>query len=124
MKWEELPTLDWDRKLAYFLDPANQSEISREELQEAFAILASKYCDEFYNLRFLECFIEEQLGSKKLEEAISCSVESDSEVDRNEHVMNLTTVEEKMTAALGFVNAVAKEFDDFSEPDGSDSNDY
>lgn len=121
MKWEELPALDWDRKLAYFLDPANQSKISREELQEALAILASKYCDEFYNLRFLECFVEEQMGTKKLEEAISYSIESDSVIDRNGYVLNLETVEERMTAALGFVNAIAGEYDDLT---GSDSSDF
>ena len=41
MKWDELPgSYDWDRKLAYFLDPANQTGISKEDLQDALAILS------------------------------------------------------------------------------------
>ena len=120
MKWEELPALDWDRKLAYFLNPANQSKISREELQDALAILASMYCDEFYNLRFLECYVEEQMGTKKFEEVIQNNVESDAVLDRSGHVMNLETVEERMNAALGFVNAIAAEYDDLNGPDDDD----
>ncbi len=120
MKWEELPELDWDRKLAYFLDPANQPKISREELQEALAILASMYCDEHYNLRYLECYIEEELGSDKLEEAIENSVEFDAVVDRNEYVMEQPTVEDRMRAALDFVNRIADEYDDLAGDNDDD----
>lgn len=115
MKWDDLPAgLEWDRRLAYFLDPANSDEISKEELFDALAILSAKYCDEFYNLRFLECFIEEELGTERLESAIESSIASDSIDDRNEYVLNCDTVEERMKASHGFVTKLADEFDDLS----------
>lgn len=118
MKWDELPgTYEWDRKLAYFLDPANQAGISKEDLQDALAVLAAKYCDEFYNLRFLECFVEEQLGSQRLEEAIEANVESDGILDRSAVVMSAETVEDRMLSALEFVNRISEEYDD---PDSGD----
>lgn len=126
MKWEELPrSLDWDRRLAYFLDPANQSNISREDLQEALAILTAKYCDEFYNLRFLECFVEEQMGSERLESAIEASVASDAMLDRTEFVMKAGGVEDRMKAALKLITGIADEFDDLaSEQSEHSDNDY
>ena len=118
MKWDELPgSFDWDRKLAYFLDPANQKDISKEDLQDTLAVLASMYCDEFYNLRFLECFVEEELGSDKLDEAIENSISTDSVADRSEAVLDLSSTEDRMKTALGFVNAITDEFDDFSDGD-------
>ena len=95
MKWDELPgSFDWDRKLAYFLDPANQKDISKEDLQDTLAVLASMYCDEFCNLRFLECFVEEELGSDKLDEAIENSISTDSVADRSEAVLDLSSTED------------------------------
>ena len=118
MKWDELPgSFDWDRKLAYFLDPANQKDISKEDLQDTLAVLASMYCDEFCNLRFLECFVEEELGSDKLDEAIENSISTDSVADRSEAVLDLSSTEDRMKTALGFVNAITDEFDDFSDGD-------
>ena len=118
MKWEELPgAYEWDRRLAYFLDPANQADISKEDLQDALAILSAKYCDEFYNLRFLECYVEEQLGAENLEAAIEANVESDGVLDRSAVVMNEKTVEDRMLTALEFVNRVSEEYDD---TDGED----
>ena len=115
MKWDELPDdLQWDRKLAYFLDPANQNDISKSDLQDVLAILTAKYCDEFYNLRFLECFVDEQLGSDRLEEAIEAGIEADSVDDRSEYVRRFDSVEARMAAALGFVNKITEEFDDMS----------
>ncbi|MBO4449759.1 MAG: hypothetical protein J5777_04170 [Clostridiales bacterium] len=116
MKWEELPAdFEWDRKLAYFLDPDNQKDISKEDLQEALAILAAKYCDEFYNLRFLECYIEEQFGTEKLESAIGASVESDTILDRVGVLMDEKTVEDRLRTAHGFVTRIADEYDDFND---------
>ncbi|MBE7069945.1 MAG: hypothetical protein E7386_05540 [Ruminococcaceae bacterium] len=116
MKWEELPSsYEWDRRLAYFLDPANQKDISKEDLQEALAILAAKYCDAFYDMRFLECFIEEQLGTEKLESAIEANVDSDSVTDRVEVLMDEKTVEGRMQISHGFVTRIAEEFDDLND---------
>ena len=116
MKWEELPgAYEWERKLAYFLDPANQAEISKEDLQDALAILAAKYCDEFYNLRFLECYVEEELGTEKLVSAIEASVSSDGVLDRSAVVMGEKNVEDKMITALAFVNRIAEEYGDDDE---------
>ncbi|MBO7451398.1 MAG: hypothetical protein J6U54_13620 [Clostridiales bacterium] len=116
MKWDELPgRFDWDRKLSYFLDPANQKDISKEDLQDALAVLASMYCDEFYNLRFLECFVEEELGSDRLDSAIENSISTDSVTDRSAAVLEKVSTEERLKTALGFVNAITKEFDDLSE---------
>ena len=118
MKWDELPAgFEWDRRLAYFLDPANQKDISKEDLQDALAVLASMYCDEFNNLRFLECFVEEELGSDRLESAIENSIATDSVTDRTEVVLSQVSTEEWLKSALGFVNSITKEFDDFSEGD-------
>ncbi|MBO4680807.1 MAG: hypothetical protein J5623_02770 [Clostridiales bacterium] len=116
MKWEELPGVyEWDRRLAYFLDPANQAGISKEDLQDALAILAAKYCDEFYNLRFLECFVEEELGSAKLESAIEASVSSDGVLDRSAVVLNERSVEDRMITAREFVNRIAEEYGEDDE---------
>ena len=119
MKWEELPgAYEWDRRLAYFLDPANQADISKEDLQDALAILAARYCDEFYNLRFLECYVEEELGTAKLESAIEASAQSDGVLDRSAVVMNETNVEDRMITALEFINRITEEYgDDDDEED-------
>jgi len=118
MKWEELPGIyEWDRRLAYFLDPANQDDISKEDLQEALAILAAKYCDEFYNLRFLECFVEEKYGTETLESAIEANVASDAVVDRCETVMDERSVEARMRTALRFVNRISEEYSDLNGED-------
>ena len=118
MKWDELPgSFDWDRKLAYFLDPANQKDISKEDLQDTLAVLASMYCDEFYNLRFLECFVEEELGAERLDAAIENSISTDSVTDRSEAVLDQDSTEDRMKTALGFVNSITKEFDNFSDSD-------
>ena len=118
MKWDELPgDYEWDRKLAYFLDPANKNNVSKDDLLDALAILSARYCDEFYNLRFLECFIEEQLGSAKLEAAIESSVESDAVLDRSAVVMNEKSVEDRMLTALEFVNRVSEEYGENSDED-------
>ena len=101
----------WDRKLAYFLNPENQAEISKEDLQDALAILAARYCDEFNSLRFLECFVEEELGSDRLDEAIISNVESDSVTDRSEIVMEKGSVEERLAEAYKFVNQITEEYD-------------
>ena len=118
MKWDELPgKFDWDRKLAYFLDPANQKDISKEDLQDALAVLASMYCDEFCNLRFLECFVEEELGSDRLESAIENSISTDSVTDRTETVLSKPSTEERLKTSLGFVSSITDEFDDFDDFD-------
>ena len=118
MKWDELPdTLKWDRKLAYFLNPANQDDISREDLQDVLAILAARYCDEFFSLRFLECFVEEELGSERLEEAIEASIDSDYITDRCMHVLNQETLSDRMSAAQRFVNEIADEYGELSDED-------
>ena len=118
MKWDELPgDYGWDRKLAYFLDLANKDNVSRDDLLDALAILSARYCDEFYNLRFLECFIEEQLGSAKLEAAIENSVESDAVLDRTAVVLNEKNVEDRMLTALEFVNRVSEDCDGQDDED-------
>lgn len=118
MKWDDLPgDYQWDRKLAYFLNPENQGDISKEDLQDALAILAARYCDEFNSLRFLECFVEEELGSDRLDEAIIANVESDSETDRCEVVMEKNTVEERLAEAYRFVTQITDEYDDLSDGD-------
>ena len=118
MKWDELPgSLEWDRKLAYFLNPDNQNNISKEDLQDALAILTAKYCDEFYNLRFLECFVEEELGSERLESAIESGLESDSMVERSMYVREQSTVEDRMKAALELVKGITDEYDDLAGDD-------
>ena len=118
MKWENLPEdFQWDRKLAYFLNPGNQEEISKEDLQDALAILAARYCDEFNSLRFLECFVEEELGPDRLDEAIIANVESDSVTDRTEVVMEKRSVEERLAEAYKFVNQITEEYGDLSDED-------
>ena len=118
MKWDELPeSFKWDRKLAYFLNPANQENISKEDLQDVLAILAARYCDEFFSLRFLECFVEEELGSERLEEAIEASIDSDSITDRCMHVLDKESLEDRLKTAHRFVNEIADEYGELSDED-------
>ncbi len=118
MRWEDLPeSLNWDRRLAYFLDPAKQNEITREELQEALAILTSLYCDEHYNLRFLECYIEEHMGEDKLEQIIENGIRTDAVLDRYAVVIDEEEIEDRMIAARDMVNRIADEYDDLAAQD-------
>ena len=114
MKWDHLPEdMTWDQKLAYFLDPENQDEISKEDLQDALALLTARYCDDFYSLRFLESFVEEELGSDRLDEVLESNIDSDAVTDRTMVVEELYSVKERLEAALKFVNDISEEFGEF-----------
>ena len=118
MKWDELPDkYTWDQKLAYFLNPANQDDISKEDLQDALAVLSARYCDEFYSLRFLECFVEEELGSERLDQIIESNIDSDSVTDRYMQVLEEDSVAGRLETAFGFVNDVSDDYGDFPDED-------
>lgn len=114
MKWDDLPNdFTWDQRLAYFLNPENQDEISREDLQDVLALLAARYCDEFQSLRFLECFVQEELGSERLDEIVESNIDSDAVTDRCMVVEEKETVTERLEAAFNFVNEISQEYGEF-----------
>jgi len=111
MKWDDLPNdYTWDQRLAYFLNPDNQDKISKEDLQDVLALLSARYCDEFQSLRFLECFVEEELGSERLDEVLESNIDSDAVTDRCMVVSEKETVTERLAAALKFVNDITEEY--------------
>lgn len=118
MRWDELPdSYKWDRRLSYFLNPDNQDEISKADLQDALAILAARYCDEFFSLRFIECFVQEEFGSERLNEIVESSIDSDSVVDRCAEVMGKETLAARLKTAHKFVCEIADEYGDLSDED-------
>jgi len=75
MDWNDFDRdASWIDRFAYYLDPENGQQISKDDLLSALAVAVAMYCDEYQNTCMLEDRIKEVFGedglAKLVEDAI------------------------------------------------------
>ena len=103
MDWNDFDRdASWIDRFAYYLDPENGQQISKDDLLSALAVAVAMYCDEYQNTCMLEDRIEEAFGEEGLAKLVEDTLPED-DVIRFIEVGEAATPKARAEAALRFL---------------------
>ena len=103
MDWNDFEKdASWIDRFAFYLDPDNGPEISKNDLLSALAFAVAMYCDEYQNTCMLEDRITEAFGEEGLARLVEDAIPED-DVIRFIEVGEAITPKARAEAALRFL---------------------